>query len=172
MYKRQGLAGAERYQRVQQKQQRTDQLLAELKQLKVQPEEVNYTLEKLNSSSIREKTSIFQLLKRPEFEAELLLKALSFDGILTHYSKEIWEQAEITIKYEDYIRREQQQAEKLSRLDHLLIRPDFDYEQLTALSKESRQKLARIRPGTLGQASRISGVSPADVSILMVHLGR
>lgn len=167
-----GLAEAERYERVKQKQQQTADLLEDLKQLKVSPEEVNLNLETLGSSTIREKTAVFQLLKRPEFHCKSLLNSLGNDHILSDYSDDIIEQVEISIKYEDYIRREQVQVEKLSRLENLLIRSDFNYEQLTALSKESRQKLARIRPATLGQASRISGVSPADISILMVHLGR
>jgi tRNA uridine 5-carboxymethylaminomethyl modification enzyme len=100
-------------------------------------------------------------------------------GILEHigqevpsYSEEVWEQVEIGRKYSGYIEKELEQVEKLKRLENLKIPAAFSFEKITALSMESRQKLTKIRPETLGQASRISGVSPADVQILMVHLGR
>ena len=85
---------------------------------------------------------------------------------------EVIEQAEIQIKYETYIDREKQNSEKLNKLENLIIKDNFDYDQLASLSAEAKEKLDRIRPNTLGQASRISGVSPSDVSVLMVYLGR
>ncbi|WP_420155281.1 tRNA uridine-5-carboxymethylaminomethyl(34) synthesis enzyme MnmG [Siphonobacter sp.] len=168
-----GLASKERYQRVQAKQQLTAELIDRLKKFKVAPEEVNPALEAQNSALLREKGTLYQLLKRPELDVRSLGRlSTAVEELRSEYSEEIQEQAEINIKYEDYMERERIQVEKLSRLENLMIHPNFDYEKITALSKESRQKLGRMRPQTLGQASRISGVSPSDISILMVHLGR
>ncbi|OZI07206.1 tRNA uridine-5-carboxymethylaminomethyl(34) synthesis enzyme MnmG [Siphonobacter sp. BAB-5385] len=168
-----GLASEERYQRVQAKQQLTAELIDRLKKFKVAPEEVNPALEAQNSALLREKGTLYQLLKRPELDVRSLGRlSTAVEELRSEYSEEIQEQAEINIKYEDYMERERIQVEKLSRLENLVIHPNFDYEKITALSKESRQKLGRMRPQTLGQASRISGVSPSDISILMVHLGR
>ncbi len=168
-----GLASEERYQRVQAKQQLTAELIERLKKFKVAPEEVNPALEAQNSALLREKGTLYQLLKRPELDVRSLGRlSTAVEELRSEYSEEIQEQAEINIKYEDYMERERIQVEKLSRLENLVIHPNFDYEKITALSKESRQKLGRMRPQTLGQASRISGVSPSDISILMVHLGR
>lgn len=168
-----GLASEERYQKVQQKQEMTARLIDALKKMKVAPEEANAGLERQNSALLREKTNLYQLLKRPELNIHGLLDLSTATAELrSQYSDEILEQAEINVKYEDYMERERSQVEKLSRLENLVIHPNFDYSKLTALSIESRQKLTRIRPETLGQASRISGVSPSDISILMVHLGR
>src|SRR5690606_29398176 len=94
------------------------------------------------------------------------------EDMLTVYSDEECEQAEIQIKYESYIEREQRLAEKIGALDEFMILPDFDYDRVKALSAEAREKLKRIRPETLGQATRISGVSPADISVLTVYMGK
>ena len=91
---------------------------------------------------------------------------------LSRFDDEIIEQAVIKVKYESYIEKELLMAEKMSRLEDLRINPDFDYEKLLSISIEARQKLKKIKPQTLGQASRISGVSPADISVIMIHLGR
>ncbi len=91
---------------------------------------------------------------------------------LNTVAKEYLEYAEINIKYEPYIKREIEQAEKLTRLEHLTIPNDFDYNGITALSNEAKNKMSKIKPSTIGQASRISGVSPADISILLVYFGR
>ena len=86
--------------------------------------------------------------------------------------EEIIEEAEILVKYENYIQKEMEIANKMSKLDHIILHNDFDYKNLKSLSFEAREKLSKIRPTTIGQASRISGVSPADISILIVYLGR
>jgi tRNA uridine 5-carboxymethylaminomethyl modification enzyme len=88
------------------------------------------------------------------------------------YEREFLEQAEINIKYEGYIEKEHEQVKKVEKLEHYKLKPDFDYNSIVSLSIEARQKLNKIKPETLGQASRISGVSPADISVLMVFLGR
>ncbi|MCY7352304.1 MAG: tRNA uridine-5-carboxymethylaminomethyl(34) synthesis enzyme MnmG, partial [Cytophagaceae bacterium] len=168
-----GLASDERYDRMVKKLDQIQTLIQKLKQQKVTPEEANTFLTALNSSPIREKSSLTLLLKRPGFSLETLSEMHpGAKDLIENYSDEVREEVEINIKYESYIEKEQQMAEKVTRLENLTINPDFNYEMLTALSKESREKLRKIRPQTLGQASRISGVTPADISILTVHLGR
>jgi tRNA uridine 5-carboxymethylaminomethyl modification enzyme len=102
------------------------------------------------------------------------LKNLHIDisNKLNKYAEEIQQQVEVAIKYESYIDREQKLAEKIESLESYTIRPDFDYDRVKALSSEAREKLKRMRPQTIGQMSRISGVSPADVSVLTVYLGK
>ncbi|HAC25284.1 MAG TPA: tRNA uridine-5-carboxymethylaminomethyl(34) synthesis enzyme MnmG, partial [Cytophagales bacterium] len=96
----------------------------------------------------------------------------SLAQLIDRYSADVAEQVEISVKYDTYIDREQKMAEKIESLEHYRIRPDFDYDRVKALSSEAREKLKKIRPETLGQVSRISGVSPADVSVLTVYLGK
>lgn len=168
-----GLAEEERMQAMQDKKSKTAHLINDLKQKKWTPEEINPSLEALGTATIQEKTTIEKLLKRPQIGI-LDLKAIhsEFDQYLSKYSKEVLEQAEIQIKYESYLEKEQQMVQKLSNMENFRIPHKFDYLAITALSAEGRQKLNKIRPETLGQASRISGVSPADLSILTVYLGK
>lgn len=168
-----GLASEERYQRVISKRDRTADLFNDLKQKKVTPTEANQYLVELGTAEIREKTSLYNLLKRPNVGIGDLKKLnAEVANYLDSYTVEVLEQAEIKVKYEDYIEREKLNAEKVTKLEGLAISPTFDYNKIQALSIESRQKLNQVRPQTLGQASRISGVSPSDISILMVYLGR
>ena len=168
-----GLASGERHARMAFRRDQTQALIQELQQTKVTPDEANGFLETIGSSSVREKISLHQLLKRPDLTLNELRKLSQRTGeLMDKYTTDVREQAEITVKYENYIEREQQAAEKTSRLENLVIHPEFNYDALTALSKESREKLRRLRPRTIGQASRISGVTPADISILTIHLGR
>lgn len=168
-----GLASGERHARMAFRRDQTRALIQELQQTKVTPDEANGFLETIGSSSVREKISLHQLLKRPDLTLNELRKLSQRTGeLLDKCTTDVREQAEITVKYENYIEREQQAAEKTSRLENLVIHPEFNYDALTALSKESREKLRRLRPRTIGQASRISGVTPADISILTIHLGR
>lgn len=168
-----GLASEERYQRVISKRDRTADLFNDLKQKKVTPTEANQYLVELGTAEIREKTSLYNLLKRPNVSIGDLKKLnAEVANYLDSYTVEVLEQAEIKVKYEDYIEREKLNAEKVTKLEGLAISPTFDYNKIQALSIESRQKLNQVRPQTLGQASRISGVSPSDISILMVYLGR
>lgn len=167
------LASELRYQKMVEKKQNILSLLTELKQRKVTPDEINGYFQQIGSAAIKEKTSLYQLLKRPEIEVKTLQKANpEFDEFLSSFSQEVIEQVEINIKYESYIDKEYLMAEKLTKLEDLVIHPNFDYSKLSAISIESREKLRRIRPQTLGQASRISGVSPSDISVLMIYLGR
>lgn len=168
-----GLASEDRYQRMLTKRQQTESLIGKLQLMKITPNEANPQFATLNAAPIREKTALHQLLKRPDFSLETLSGlGEQIREVVDQYPTNVREQAEIFVKYESYIEKEQQMAEKMSRLENLNINPDFNYDGIPALSKESREKLRRIRPATLGQASRISGVTPADISILTVYLGR
>jgi tRNA uridine 5-carboxymethylaminomethyl modification enzyme len=128
----------------------------------------------LGTSAIDERASLTTLLKRPQVSINDFRKLPSSRTahLFLEYSTEVLEQAEILIKYDSYIQREQILAEKLGSLEDYQILPDFDYDRVKALSLESREKLKRIRPETIGQASRISGVSPADVSVLTIYMGK
>ncbi|GMQ30141.1 tRNA uridine-5-carboxymethylaminomethyl(34) synthesis enzyme MnmG [Algoriphagus confluentis] len=168
-----GLADEVRMNAMQDKKSKTSHLINDLKQKKWTPDEVNPTLEALGTATIQEKTTIEKLLKRPQIGIqELKTSNKDFDHYLSKYSKEVLEQAEIQIKYQSYLEKEQQMVQKLSNMENFRIPHKFDYLALSALSAEGRQKLNKIRPETLGQASRISGVSPADLSILTVYLGK
>ncbi len=168
-----GLASKERLENVEVKANKVDKLINDLKQKKVKPDEINSYLDEVSSATIREKSSFYNLLKRPEISLPLL-NDMNEDlgGYLNKYQKEEIEQAEILIKYQDYLDKERKNAEKMEELENLKIKQGFDYTTVKALSTEAREKLSKIKPETLGQANRISGVSPADISILMVYLGR
>lgn len=168
-----GLASEERLVRVQEKIANTDIILEELQKVKVTPNEVNPILAEIGTSPIREKQPLYQLLKRPDVEIEDIKKLNeAFATFLNGFNAESAEQAMIKVKYESYIEKERLMVEKMNKLEDLEIIPNFDYDKVPALSFEGRQKLKTIRPHTLGQASRISGVSPSDVSVLLIHIGR
>ena len=168
-----GLASDLRLENVNKKIENSEKLYKVLGETKVSPDDINDFLEKNNSANIREKTTFYNLLKRPELNIEILKSANdTYNKIVTEYTKDELEQTEIKIKYEKYIEKELLLAEKLTKFDDLKINPDFEYENLKSISIEARQKLKKLKPITLGQASRISGVSPADISVIMLHLGR
>ncbi len=168
-----GLADDKRMENVLDKKNDLNTLLNTLKSFKLDPENINSELYDLNTATIREKIPATQLIKRPQIGlAELKKMNTDLATILSRYSEEILEQAEITIKYESYLDREQKLAEKIEGLEDLKIWPDFDYDKVKGLSSEAREKLKKIRPETIGQVSRISGVSPSDVSVLTVYLGK
>jgi tRNA uridine 5-carboxymethylaminomethyl modification enzyme len=168
-----GLASEERFEKMNHKKSETAKLVNDLKQKKFSPDAINAGLEKLETATITEKISAEKLLKRPQLGIkELATLSEELATYLEKYPTEVIEQAEIQIKYESYLEKEQLMVEKLANMEDFKITPTFDYLGITALSNEGRQKLHKIRPETLGQASRISGVSPADLSILTVYLGR
>jgi tRNA uridine 5-carboxymethylaminomethyl modification enzyme len=137
------------------------------------PEEINPFLEKMKSSPISEKQKISKTLLRPGVELDDLIALLPLlKNKLENYSPEIIEQASIQIKYETYIEKEKDLAERMKQLEDLKIPESFDYKKIQALGNEAREKLTKIKPITLGQASRISGINPSDVQILMVYMGR
>ena len=168
-----GLASENRLERMMVKKESSEQIVREIKTRKITPDDANAYLESIGSSPIREKSSIYSILKRPEIEIKNIR---AFGGeiaaFIDGFDEEIIEQAVIHVKYESYIEKELLMVDKMARLEDLQINPDFDYERLTSVSIEARQKLKKIKPQTLGQASRISGVSPADISVIMIHLGR
>jgi len=113
------------------------------------------------------------VLIRPNVELSALRQQLpELDAFLNQYPQEYVELAEINMRYEGYISREREMVEKMNRLEEVHLHADFNYQQLNSLSAEAREKLSKLKPRTIGQASRISGVSPADISVLLVHLGR
>lgn len=168
-----GLASNERITALGEKKQKLKSILQDLHTTRLNPEEVNPALEKLGSSPIKEKVSVSNLLRRPEISVkELRQLHPTAENLINNYPQVVSEQAEILLKYEPYIDREQKMAEKIESLDDYSIKDDFDYDRVRALSSEAREKLKKIRPRTIGQMSRISGVSPADVSILTIYLGK
>ena len=168
-----GLASHQRLITAQEKEKNTNDVIEKLASAKATPSEANDFLSSIPTAPIKEKSSIKQLIRRPELNINLISN-LSDDlsTYLERYDRQILEQAEIRIKYETYIEREQANSLKMSSLENQKINPEFDYSSIKALSAEAIEKLGKLKPYTLGQASRISGVSPADISILMVHLGR
>ncbi len=152
-----------------------DLLIHYIQNCSVKPEEVNSLLESLNSTPLKQGVKLVEVLSRPQIELSQLFEIIPVlnDFIKAHaIRKEIIEAAEIALKYSGYIERERMLADKLSRLENLIIAGKFNYEELTNLSIEARQKLSKIQPRTIGQASRISGVSPADINVLLILMGR
>ena len=167
-----GLASQDRYDRMIAKRTGVAKLTEAVRLTKLKPEDINGWLSDKGSSPLREKSSLYTLLKRPELEQNEINELLSMVPNMPVVEEEITEQTVIEIKYEDYLNRERQNADKLDKWESLSINSAFDYDQLKALSFEGKEKLKRLRPSTIGQASRISGVSPSDVSILLVYMGR
>ncbi len=168
-----GLADATRLERVQQKISNAQQIVEQLRTTKVSPDAVNGYLEQKGMATLREKQSLQQFLKRPDIEMQQIKEmSEAFSQFLQPFDEESIEQAVINVKYESYIEKERLMVEKMTKLEDLAIIGSFDYDRVSALSFEGRQKLKKLRPQTLGQASRISGVSPSDVSVLLVYLGR
>lgn len=168
-----GLASDQRLDKMLDKKNDTARLINDLKQKKLSPEMFNDGLEGIDTAAIKEKISAEKLLKRPQIGIkELQSMDSELKNYLSQFSREVLEQAEIQIKYDSYIDKEQQMVDKLSNMENYQIPLKFDYLAIPALSNEGKQKLTKIRPETLGQASRISGVSPADLSIITVYLGR
>ena len=168
-----GLAREQRYQNMLLKKEHTEKLVEQIKEVKIKPEIANPILEENDSAPVREKVTLFNLLKRPNIEMETFsAKIDEVQNMIAPYTSEEVEQAMIEIKYRDYIDKEEQMAQKMTQLENLVLNPDFDYRKIQALSIEAREKLSKLRPATLGQASRISGVNPSDISILMIYMGR
>jgi tRNA uridine 5-carboxymethylaminomethyl modification enzyme len=166
------LASDERMNVLQTKKQDTKKIMCFFENNNVDMTVANTILEAKNSSTIIEKQRYKRFLLRPEISISDIEHIKEVNELLQHCSEEAAQSAENNIKYESYLKKEQEMAEKLQRLEEVKIPGHFDYHKLTSLSKESREKLHKIRPATLGQASRISGVNPADISVLMVYFGR
>lgn len=170
-----GLVNDERHKIYLDKIQKRDLLIDYIKNYSVKPESINSFLESLNSAPLRQGMKLVDILTRPQIGLVQLLTVLEpLNDFVTEHAlrAEIIEAAEISIKYSGYIERERMLADKLSRLENLVIAGKFNYEELNNLSIEARQKLSKIQPRTIGQASRISGVSPADINVLLILMGR
>ncbi|TCD03993.1 tRNA uridine-5-carboxymethylaminomethyl(34) synthesis enzyme MnmG [Pedobacter psychroterrae] len=168
-----GLINDERLELVNQKIKDSDAIVAFAKKQGVEMSDANELLEGLGTSKLNQNVKLFSLLSRPQVGInDLRTVSTGFNEFLQPFDKETIEQAEIKIKYESYFEKEQEIVNKMQKMEDKDINPNFDYSQLVSLSKEAREKLLKIKPRTLGQASRISGVSPSDISVLMVHISK
>jgi len=170
-----GLATKERFDATSIKDTDYQMIVKTIKETSISPDEINPWLESLGTDAIRQKLKLVNILSRPQVGLHEMMTEINLvEKLVSEISSdpETIEQAEINIKYEGYIEREFELVEKMKRLENVVIRTDIDYSAIPSLSNESRQKLTDIRPMTLGQATRISGVNPADISILLVYLGR
>lgn len=168
-----GLASQERMELVLAKQKGVEEIKTVLQSCSLTPADVNIYLQKINSAEIEEKQKVLKLLLRPDVTLPEMIKEIpALHDKLGSFSSAILEQAEIQVKYERYIEKEQELAQRMSTMENALIPESFNYDKISALSAEALQKFKKIRPRTLGQASRISGVNPSDVQILMVYMGR
>lgn len=168
-----GLASQERMDSVIKKKQDVAEIKTILKETSIEPDEVNDYFEQRSSSTITEKQKAEKILLRPGIELTDLVSSLpTLQNKLNSFSKENIEQASIQVKYDVYIEKEKDLVSRMSQLEDLEIPSSFDYKKIISLGNEAREKLSRIQPRTLGQASRISGINPSDVQILMVYMGR
>jgi tRNA uridine 5-carboxymethylaminomethyl modification enzyme len=168
-----GLADDLRLEKMFDKKNSLQTLIKDLHKMRIEPSVSNTVLDDLNTATLKQRVPVINILKRPEVHIQQL-KTLNkeLSDYLSIYDDELLQQAEVAIKYESYIEKEKQLADKMESLENKKIRNNFNYDDITALSAEAKQKLKKIRPLTIGQASRISGVSPSDISILMVYIAR
>ncbi len=169
-----GLASEKRLRRMEHKFNESQKMVNFFKETSISPEEANPILEAKESSVMAQSDKMFKVFSRPQIELDDFMK---FDKVKNYVAendldKEIIEQAEIQVKYSGYIEKERNNAEKLIRLEDIKIPDNFDYNKIKSMSIEAKQKLSKIRPVTISQASRISGVSPADISVLLIYMGR
>ncbi len=169
-----GLASKERMNRVLEKQKKTDLFLKFLVETSVKPEEMNLILDDNKTARISQSMKLFKIAARPQLNFDDIRKLAKVEAFILANSidREIIEQTEIHVKYAGYIEKEKNQADKVNRLENVSIPSNFDYYKVASLSIEARQKLTKIKPITISQASRISGVSPSDISVLLVYMGR
>lgn len=170
-----GLASDDRLKRVETKRREYGQLIEFFKETSCEPQEMNPVLTRENSSPLKQKVKLSSVITRPGIGLDHLAEGST--ALHSYLDSESFtaaakEQAEILMKYDGYISKEHEMADKLSRLENIKLQPSFEYHKLTSLSAEAREKLSQIQPATIGQASRISGVSPSDISVLMVYVGR
>jgi tRNA uridine 5-carboxymethylaminomethyl modification enzyme len=169
-----GLAKAERLKRMEQKQEESEKFVAFFRNTSYTPEEINPILEEVASAPVKQADKMFKVFSRPKVTMDHMMQLESVSEYVqqNELDIEVMEQAEIQVKYSGYIEKEKNNADKLLRLENIKIPEGFDYSKLKSLSYEAREKLQAIRPVTISQASRISGVSPSDISVLLVFLGR
>ena len=170
-----GLVSEKRYRAMEQKKSSVESLISFLRRESVTPADLSEYFKTIDSTPLTQGRKLYDILLRNKVTLNGLADHLpGLQEYLTQNqcTEEIVEEAEIRIKYHGYIERERHIADKMVRLENISIRPDFDFNSLKALSIEARQKLTRIKPSTIGQASRIPGVSPADINVLLVYFGR
>ncbi|WP_153847931.1 tRNA uridine-5-carboxymethylaminomethyl(34) synthesis enzyme MnmG [Sphingobacterium paramultivorum] len=166
-----GLVGEERLKKVQDKIDNSNKIIEYLKQNSTNVEKMNTVLAEVGSSALPQKTRLSNVLARPQVGIQDILKGdEGFAHYVSQFDNDTIEQAEINLKYESYFDKEMEIVNRMKKMEDREINPDFDYSLLTSLSIEARQKLSKVKPRTLGQASRISGVSPSDITVLMVHI--
>ncbi|ANH59557.1 tRNA uridine-5-carboxymethylaminomethyl(34) synthesis enzyme MnmG [Dokdonia donghaensis] len=169
-----GLASEERLVTMEKKREQSDNLVKFFEDTSILPEEVNDILEERGSSPMRQSDKMFKVFSRPQIHLEDMKQFKKVAAYIDEHSLErnVLEQAEIKVKYAGYIAKEKANADKLQRLENIKIPDNFDYSKLKSLSFEAREKLSKIRPTTISQASRVSGVSPSDISVMLVYMGR
>jgi tRNA uridine 5-carboxymethylaminomethyl modification enzyme len=168
-----GLASKERYDLVSSKIEKYSGIIQYFKNASAEPASINKYLEEIESAPVNQKMRYFNILSRPNASIEGIASySNDVSELISATQKEVYEQAEILMKYEGYIEREQENAQKLKRLEDLKLDVDFDYSTISSLGLEAREKLKKVKPSSIGQASRISGINPADISILLIHMGR
>ena len=169
-----GLASDDRLRAMETKKEKSTSFISFLKETSISEKIANPILEEKSSAPMRHSDKIFKVLSRPQITLDDLKEVEDIKAYIedNNLNKEMLEQAEIQVKYSGYIEKEKNNADKLSRLEHVKIPDNFDYKQLKSLSFEAGEKMTKIKPVTIAQASRISGVSPSDISVLLVHLGR
>ena len=169
-----GIASEKRLTRMRQKQQKSETLVSFFRKQSVKPEVANPVLEQKESAAIRQSNKVFKIFSRPNITMEDVLQFPEVKNFIEReqFDDETIEQAEIQIKYAGYINKEKNNADKLTRLEYVKIPQDFNYSQIKSMSFEAREKLNTVQPKTVAQASRISGVSPNDISVLLVYMGR
>lgn len=170
---RMGLASQERMERLKKKREGVEKIKNTLQQISLEPEEVNEYLVVKNSAPLEQKQKAIQLLLRPNLDLTSMMSSVTrLNNAFKEFERESIEQAEIQVKYDVYIEKEKELVKRMAQLEELKIPENFNYDRIAALSNEALQKFKKIKPATLGQASRISGVNPSDVQILMVYMGR
>ena len=169
-----GIASEKRMKRMEEKQKKSQAFVQFFRDTSVKPEEANPVLESKNSSPMRQSDKMFKIFARPNIDIEDVRKFKAVETYIEEQEldREVIEQTEIQVKYSGYIEKEKNNADKLNRLENIKIPKNFDYSVLKSMSMEAREKLNTIQPVTISQASRVSGVSPSDISVLLVYLGR
>ena len=169
-----GLASKERLSRVLEKQKKTDLFIKFLKETSIKPEDVNPILDEKDSAAVSQSMKMFKIASRPQLDFNDVKRFPKVKEFIMEQQidEEVVEQTEMHVKYSGYIEKEKNSADKLQRLENIKIPMNFNYDKIKSISYEAREKLTKIQPTTISQASRISGVSPSDVSVLLVYMGR
>ena len=169
-----GLASENRLRKMEKKEKQSSEFVQFFRDTSVKPDEANPVLESKNSATVKQSDKMFKLFARPNITIDDVRKFEAVEAYIEEHDldKEVLEQVEIQVKYSGYIDKEKNNADKLNRLENIKIPPNYDYSQIKSMSLEAREKLKNIQPTTISQASRISGVSPNDVSVLLVYMGR